>query len=131
MRLNRDGWKVAAREWTKTVGPVVKRQLQSAAPVRTGGLRKSVKYRSNVLASRAVMTFTAIDYARFVIDGTAPHEIRPRNKQALFWQGADHPVTVVHHPGTRPNDFVRRAIEPLRPEIQAAMNAAVAAAFKL
>lgn len=129
-RLNRAAWQVAAREWTKSVGPVVKQELQAKAPVRTGGLRKSVRYRSNVLASRAVMTFTAVDYARFVIDGTAAHEIRPRNKQALFWAGADHPVTVVHHPGTRANDFVRRAIEPLRPAIQAAMDAAVAAALK-
>jgi hypothetical protein len=133
LHVNRAAWQVAAREWAKQVGPLAKGELQAKAPVSPnhgGALRKSIRYRTKVLASRAEITFTASAVARFVIDGTAAHEIRPKNKQALFWEGADHPVGIVHHPGTRPNDFVRRAIDHLRPAIQAALNEALAAALK-
>lgn len=133
LRAGRAGWQAAAREWTKSVEALVERELQAKAPVSPkhgGALRKSIRSRSAVGASRAEIVFTASDVARFVIDGTRPHEIRPKTAKALFWEGADHPVAVVHHPGTRPNDFVRRAIEPLRPEIQAALSRALAAALK-
>lgn len=40
-------------------------------------------------------------YGRFLEEGTAPHVIRPKNKKALFWAGAAHPVKKVNHPGTR------------------------------
>lgn len=133
LRVNRAAWQVAAREWAKTVGPTVKRELQAKAPVSPnhgGALRKSIRYRTRVAASRAEMTFTASEVARFVIHGTRPHEIRPKTAKALFWEGAAHPVARVMHPGTRPNDFVRRAIEPLRPQIQKALHEALAAALK-
>lgn len=133
LRVSRAGWQAAAREWAKQVGPLAKRELQDKAPVSPnngGALRKSIRYRTKVLASRAEITFTASDVARFVIDGTQAHEIRPKNKQALFWEGANNPVARVMHPGTRPNDFVKRALEPLGPAIQKALNEAMAAALK-
>ena len=40
-------------------------------------------------------------YGRFLEEGTAPHVIRPKNKKALFWEGASHPVRQVNHPGTK------------------------------
>lgn len=131
-QLRGPGWKSASRAWVDEVGPLVKRELQAKAPVgplNGGGLRKSIRYRSKILAGRAEITFTAVDYVHFVIDGTVAHDIRPRNKKALWWEGAQHPALVVHHPGTKPNDFVRRAIEPLRPAIQAALDEAMAAAL--
>lgn len=133
LRANRAAWQAAAREWAKIVGPLAKQALQAKAPVSPnhgGALRKSIRYRTKVLASRAEMTFTASDVARFVIDGTAAHEIRPKNKKALFWEGAATPVVRVMHPGTRPNDFVERALRPLHAEIQAALDEALAAALK-
>jgi hypothetical protein len=133
LRVSRAGWQAAAREWAGLVGPLAKTALQAKAPVSPnhgGTLKKSIRYRTKVLATRAEITFTAVDYARFVIDGTAAHDIRPKNAKALFWEGAQHPVAVVHHPGTKPNDFVQRALEPLRPAIQAALREAMAAALK-
>ena len=32
---------------------------------------------------------------------TAPHKIVPKNKKALFWPGAKHPVKSVNHPGSK------------------------------
>jgi len=43
---------------------------------------------------------------------TRPHDIRPRNKRALYWEGAAHPVRIVHHPGSRipERPFIRPAL---------------------
>jgi hypothetical protein len=132
-QLRGPGWKAAARVWADEVGPLVKRELQAkapVAPVNGGALRKSIRYRSKVLASRAEMTFTAVDYARFVIEGTSAHEIPFKKPQPLLFDVGWRTVSVVHHPGTKPNDFVRRAITPLRPAIQAVLDEAMAAALK-
>lgn len=40
-------------------------------------------------------------YGIFLEYGTRPHIINPKNKKALYWKGADHPVKKVMHPGTQ------------------------------
>ena len=52
-----------------------------------------------------------MDYAPFVEFGTAPHAIYPKDKKALFWEGAEHPVKAVQHPGTAANPFMERILE--------------------
>jgi hypothetical protein len=42
--------------------------------------------------------------------GTRPHRIRPWRKKALWWEGAEHPVSEVHHPGTPEYAFMRQAL---------------------
>lgn len=42
-----------------------------------------------------------VEYGGVLEDGSKPHIIRPKNKKALYWKGADHPVKLVHHPGTK------------------------------
>lgn len=44
-------------------------------------------------------------------EGTKPHVIRPKNKKALFWKGAAHPVRIVHHPGTPAYKVLGGAVE--------------------
>lgn len=39
-------------------------------------------------------------YGKYLEEGTPPHKIRPKNKKALSWAGASHPVKEVNHPGT-------------------------------
>ena len=53
-----------------------------------------------------------VDYARYVNDGTSPHVIRPKTKQALRFKVGGRVVyaRVVNHPGTRPNPFLDRAL---------------------
>jgi hypothetical protein len=42
-----------------------------------------------------------VEYGGILEEGSKPHIIRPKNKKALYWKGADHPVKLVHHPGTK------------------------------
>lgn len=89
------------------------------APVDTGRLRASGKIQYSSLFSfrpRATVFFDT-DYAAFVNDGTRPHIIRPKNARALRFRVGGQIVyaRVVHHPGTRPNPFLDRALrETLR-----------------
>lgn len=84
------------------------------APVKRGTLRGSITSRVEAAGTRGVVG-TNLSYARPVHEGSRPHTIRPRNARALFWKGARHPVRVVRHPGTKPNPFLMRALERLRP----------------
>jgi hypothetical protein len=61
---------------------------------------------------------TDIPYATYVVSGTRPHDIYPRDRQALFWEGARHPVGHVHHPGTKPNPFLQRALDNTTSEVE-------------
>ena len=54
---------------------------------------------------------TPAEYATYVNYGTGPHMIYPSNAQALYWDGADHPVKWVVHPGTTATLFVENSIE--------------------
>ncbi|WP_326597126.1 hypothetical protein [Streptomyces sp. NBC_01803] len=49
---------------------------------------------------------------RYVLDGTRPHVIRPRRRQALRFEVGGRTVfaAYVRHPGTRPNPFLTRAL---------------------
>jgi hypothetical protein len=37
--------------------------------------------------------------------------IRPKNKKALFWRGARHPVKLVRQRGIKPRRLAQRAIQ--------------------
>jgi phage gpG-like protein len=72
--------------------------------VRTGRLRKSFSMISQKKGDVfAVGLKSDVEYANIQHEGgkTAPHVIMPRNKKALFWKGANHPVKKVNHPGSR------------------------------
>ena len=49
-------------------------------------------------------------YARAVNDGYDPYVIEPVNKKALYWEGLDHPVKRVNHPGFAGLHFVEDSI---------------------
>lgn len=78
-------------------------------PVITGDTRNSVSIQKIdgdwVIGSTSkVMEFLEL--------GTEAHEIRPKGKDndgadGLFWEGANHPMKVIHHPGTKPQFIFR------------------------
>jgi hypothetical protein len=116
------GWRTRARTWADVVGPTVTEAIRREAPISSrpgaGTLRRSVGYNSQVTRNRVVLDFHVVSpIAEFVIKGTRAHEIRPRYKNALHWSDghSDFFAKVVHHPGTRPNDFLSRAVEHMTP----------------
>lgn len=124
--LRRFEWAAVANPWADVVGPVVKAVIKEQAPVspqgpNAGRLRDSITYEKKTGAASVTMTYaTGVPYARYVVDGTVPHLIEPRAAKALHWvdRSGDHFARLVHHPGTRPNPFARRAMEMMLPFIQ-------------
>ncbi len=90
-------------------------ELVRTAPVDTGFLRNSIRYK----VSGNKVHFRMPEYAFYVEFGTKPHIIRPKDAKALHWKNNKEDVfaKVVHHPGTTPNPFIRVAINTKLKEI--------------
>jgi hypothetical protein len=83
------------------------------APWRTGRLAGSlVKEVGDGEASIQALA----PYAVYVVNGAAPHEIRPVNARVLAFEVGGKMVftAIVQHPGTKPNPFMQRAVEDAR-----------------
>lgn len=93
-------------------GVDVQNKARELCPVDTGRLRSSIVHRTEGGGrTTGVVVGTNVSYAADVEYGTAPHVILPKNKKALYWPGAAHPVSRVNHPGTRAQPFMRPALE--------------------
>lgn len=127
----------------ETAAPFLQRALSaSSAILAKNTTRDTVPWRSGFLTQtfKAEMVdlklrwFPTASYAPFVEFGTQPHDIVPKDKKALFWLGADHPVKVVHHPGTQANDYMGRimaaSIEEINDTFGQALTLIVAAIAK-
>lgn len=93
---------------------LAKHTVKGVVPWRTGFLAQTFK--AELSAGMLTWSPTA-SYAPFVEFGTAPHIILPKDKKALFWPGAAHPVARVNHPGTKPNQFMERIVAASQDEI--------------
>lgn len=82
-------------------------ELVRTAPFKTGNLANSISYELTREGFRVSMA----RHGEYVEFGTAPHIIEVKNAEALHWKsgGEDHFAKRVHHPGTRPNPFIRNA----------------------
>ena len=90
------------------------RNLQINSPVDHGLLKQwAVTSESD---SEVTIQSPAI-YAAAQNYGTGPYIILPKNKKALFWAGADHPVKMVNHPGIKGKHFVEDSIEATQSRI--------------
>lgn len=112
-------------------GDVLLTALQDEAPLSTGvenqtpggAFRESIRQRQLAhYGGGLTLEYVAADpLARFIIEGTQPHIIRPVNGKVLHFISADGDEVFtreVHHPGTLPNDFPARAWESSRSEIE-------------
>ncbi len=98
---------------TNLVG-VIEGEAKKEAPVVTSNLVNAIT--SEVSADGGTGTVRVTDaapYAIFVHDGTGlfgplKQPITPKNKKALYWPGAAHPVKSVK--GQKPNPFMDRAL---------------------
>lgn len=123
--------------------------FERAPTISTGALQQAIFQVPEILASftipgivpyrtgQLVQTFFStvdglvatwgptVNYAAAVEFGTGPHVILPKNKKALFWQGAKHPVRKVNHPGSKPNRYMERIISEAKEPINLVFNAAL------
>ena len=72
--------------------------------VITGHLRRGIS--TDIKALEATIHTSSIKYAPGVEFGTKSHIIRPKNKKALYWKGAKHPVKQVNHPGSKAKPYL-------------------------
>lgn len=96
------------------------KDAKAKVPKDTTALQGSIQLRPAVKVGRAIVglwgSFTIV-YAAAVELGTGPRDIVPRNRKALFWPGARHPVKRVRHPGTRPRPYLRPAADTWYPRL--------------
>lgn len=93
------------------VESAAKRIATAEGLVDTGRYRSSISWRLGEDGQGLYAEIgSAVPYARYLEEGTRPHVIRPRSAKALWWKGAEHPVALVHHPGTRAYRVLQRAL---------------------
>lgn len=86
-----------------------KQNIENNRSVKTGHLWRHI---STKIGNMEVTVHTSnIKYARLVEEGTRPHIIKPKNKKALYWKGAKHPVKSVRHPGSKAKPYLIPAFE--------------------
>ena len=87
----------------------IERNAKSSASVKTGHLRRSISTKMGDM--EATIHTSNLKYAPMVEFGTRPHIIRAKNKKALYWKGAKHPVKSVRHPGSKAKPYLIPAFE--------------------
>ena len=87
------------------------------APRRTGYLASTIiKEVGDAEASVDALA----SYAVYDVKGIRPHVIKPVNASVLAFETADGRMVfthLVHHPGTKPNPFMQRAVEDTRSKV--------------
>lgn len=108
---------VARRGSAVIVSTVTRRTATIAAGMAPGGMKD--KIRPIITGGANPLGIVMVDHpaASFVLTGTKPHEIRPRRPGGVlrFEIGGEVIFTkVVHHPGTKPNNFLMKAMAAAR-----------------
>ena len=93
--LKKSGFNIEAR---------AKRNITNNGSIKTGHLRRGIT--TDVGNMEVTVHTSNIKYARGVEEGTRSHIIRPKNKKALYWKGAKHPVKQVNHPGSKAKPYL-------------------------
>lgn len=108
------------------IGPSSAVKFESAlkrnVPVRSGTGRESLQVvaTQGARGRSATLRATGASHLKYVIGGTRPHEIHPRNGRFLSFVTKDGNLVFarsVNHPGTSPNNFVERAWKEAGPQI--------------
>jgi hypothetical protein len=99
----------------------VEDEVKKNAPTESGRLRASI--RTHLINKRLGVLEAWAPYARYLHEGTGiygpkrkPIEIKPKEKKALNWKGAGHPVKRARQRGIKPSDFLRMSLAQSRAE---------------
>jgi len=98
--------------------------MSAKAPVRSGRLLGSIR---KIVSGNEAVICPTVPYAVYVEYGTRPHEIHPVRARVLAFEVAGKMVftPIVHHPGTKPNPFIRETAEAVLEKIRDFWNQAL------
>ena len=106
-------WQQAKAQGLQESAETMTRFLMQNSPVDHGLLKSW--FIESIDEEQATIKSPA-EYAIYQDQGTQPYLIQSRRpKGYLFWEGADHPVKTVHHPGIRAKHFVQQSMDELAP----------------
>lgn len=111
------------------VVPEITAAMREAAPVATGDGAASIQATVSMGGGRSArVSFTGMKHLQYVLEGTAPHLIEPRQTGGvLVFLGTDGNLTFarrVSHPGQHANPFIRRAWDSVQGSVSAQVRAA-------
>ena len=108
----------------KTAADYAEALMSAKAPVRSGRLLGSIR---KIVSGNEAVIGPTVPYAVYVEYGTSPHEIRPVFAKVLAFKVEGKMVFthIVHHPGTKPNPFIRETAEAVRDRIPVFWNQAI------
>jgi hypothetical protein len=117
-RRIREVYPRAWQELLSIIAVETKETMQDNMPFRTGWLRQSVV--TEVRGERTVLTYPIALYAPFVDQGTKPHIIFPRFRQALHFYigGKGIFATYVRHPGFAGRHFIDKTKEQMKEKLR-------------
>lgn len=96
--------------------------MKAAAPWkdRTSTARRALHSGAEKAGENTIRMYLAhgVRYGGILETGSKPHIIRPKNKKALYWRGASHPVKAVKHPGTKPRAIVEPTAKKYKVKIR-------------
>lgn len=114
------------------IAEIIRGAMVDEAPYKWGDLREG--HTVEDIGPLEKYIFSDVPHFEWIVKGTKPHDIYPigtvsylgqtirQGKRALFWEGASHPVPMVHHPGTEPNDYPARALINAEGDIEARLD---------
>ena len=106
-------WQQAKARGLNESAQTLVRFLMQNSPVDHGLLKSW--FIESIDDEQAVIKSPA-EYAIYQDQGTSPYLIQSKRPGGyLFWEGADHPVKTVHHPGIKAKHFVQQSIDELSP----------------
>jgi Ser-tRNA(Ala) deacylase AlaX len=114
---HRDEFDKQLENMVRSLTDIAARWVTREAPRKTGNLKASTRKEFNGDSGHVYVSNSQATYFDCVVDGTRPHDIKPKNGQALYWPGASYPVKVVHHPGTKANPYLDKAFDKIGPDV--------------
>ena len=113
------------RDMVRDLGSKAVDYMQQEAPRDTGAFARNIRYRTFAQGDKVGFTTSSPQpLGKWIVRGTKAHEIRPRGSgYPLHWvKNGQHFYSYrVWHPGTKPNDYVTRAMDRWEPESQRAL----------
>ena len=106
---SRDNVQKAVKKSAFNIEAKAKNNLKANRSVVTRHLTRNVATQMGDL--EATIHASNVKYAIIVEKGSKAHIIRPKNKKALYWEGAKRPVKLVNHPGSKAKPFLIPAFE--------------------